>query len=369
MPPRRVLLVAPRNPTWDALRGFLSTSADVYLIADADEARGALEQAALLQPTTAFIATTLFGVSTVPLVASLREQSAGTCVIIVSESVRSSDYRRYLRQGVSGYLALNTITAETIEQCLGLRLAADTVLVSRVTEETVADEQAPLLSVLIAERSDIVRQGLCAILAQDTDFVVTEAKSDFVAAARRLQPDLIIVDPYHGVSYDADLIGALHGASPASRLVSYTDAFEPSRFLEVMQDRVHACSSKISAGDGEALKEMLHLVGRHGWVVVDGVFADHFWRHYPHMISLRAPGVNASRLTERELVIVGLLAEGLSDKDISGRLGVRTSTVEYHVQRAREKLEVSTRAQLIATVVEQGLNRSFSQNYPDPHLV
>lgn len=60
-------------------------------------------------------------------------------------------------------------------------------------------------------------------------------------------------------------------------------------------------------------------------------------------------------LTNRERDVLALLADGLGNKQIAARLGISTSTVKTHLELLFEKLEVSTRAEAVATAVRLGL--------------
>lgn len=63
----------------------------------------------------------------------------------------------------------------------------------------------------------------------------------------------------------------------------------------------------------------------------------------------------APALTNRERDVLALLADGLGNKQIAARLGISTSTVKTHLELLFEKLEVSTRAEAVATAVRLGL--------------
>jgi NarL family two-component system response regulator YdfI len=60
-------------------------------------------------------------------------------------------------------------------------------------------------------------------------------------------------------------------------------------------------------------------------------------------------------LTPREVEILGLLAEGLGNKTIAARLGISEHTVKTHVTSVFAKLEVSTRAEAVASAARMGL--------------
>lgn len=81
-----------------------------------------------------------------------------------------------------------------------------------------------------------------------------------------------------------------------------------------------------------------------------------------HHVSSRANSQQGdpSILTVRELQVVDLIAESLSNKEIAGQLGIEVATVKNHVHNILEKLEVSRRSEVVARLrsVRSGRERS-----------
>jgi pimeloyl-ACP methyl ester carboxylesterase/DNA-binding CsgD family transcriptional regulator len=67
------------------------------------------------------------------------------------------------------------------------------------------------------------------------------------------------------------------------------------------------------------------------------------------------PAIAGPRLTDRELEVAGLVAEGLTNQAIARRLSVAPRTAEAHVENIRRKLQVRSRAQIAAWVTEHRL--------------
>lgn len=63
----------------------------------------------------------------------------------------------------------------------------------------------------------------------------------------------------------------------------------------------------------------------------------------------------APALTQREQQILELLADGLGNKQIAARLGITTNTVKTHLELLFDKLDVSSRAEAVATAARTGL--------------
>lgn len=60
-------------------------------------------------------------------------------------------------------------------------------------------------------------------------------------------------------------------------------------------------------------------------------------------------------LTPRERDVIALLAEGLSNKEIGGRLGISPDTVKFHVGRVIDKLDATGRTDAVAHAVRRGI--------------
>ena len=75
--------------------------------------------------------------------------------------------------------------------------------------------------------------------------------------------------------------------------------------------------------------------------------------------SAQPPAIgDPSRLTARQLQVVVLLADGLQADDIAERLGISTSTVYRHVERAKERAGVRTRSELVSLAIGEGIVRA-----------
>ena len=71
------------------------------------------------------------------------------------------------------------------------------------------------------------------------------------------------------------------------------------------------------------------------------------------MISISPPPDSNGTLSPRLIQIVNLAAEGLTDKEIARKLGVSTSTVDFHWKRLRAMYELGTRTGIVVRVLRQ----------------
>ena len=66
-------------------------------------------------------------------------------------------------------------------------------------------------------------------------------------------------------------------------------------------------------------------------------------------------GLGGAMLTERENQVLRLLAVGMSNREIGGRLVISEATVKFHVRNLRDKLEVRRRTEIVYTATRQGI--------------
>jgi two-component system, NarL family, nitrate/nitrite response regulator NarL len=65
--------------------------------------------------------------------------------------------------------------------------------------------------------------------------------------------------------------------------------------------------------------------------------------------------VSRAPLTDREIEVLSLLADGLRHEEIGKRLGIGSETVRTHLRKASDRLGAATRTQAVATALRQGL--------------
>ena len=217
-----------------------------------------------------------------------------------------------------------------------------------------------MIRVLIADDQAMVRQGFGALLAAQPDLlVVGDAANgaDAVTAARRLDPDVVLMDVrmpvLDGLEATRRLIGARPEGSERPKVLILTTFDLDDYVYEALRagasgfllkdapaaDLVHAV--RVVAG-GEAL--LAPSVTRR----LIAEFAARPSRNRPRPTALSA-------LTPRETEVLRLIARGLSNGEISDSLVVAEQTVKTHVGRILAKLNLRDRAQAVVLAYETGL--------------
>lgn len=200
---------------------------------------------------------------------------------------------------------------------------------------------------LLADPNQVARGGLRALMDQDPRFeVVGEAAHDFVAAIRRVMPDVTVLDPALHGDIDLDLLANLTRDVRPSRICVYTSVFEPETHLAAMQRGIHGYLLKGS--DDEALLDLLASIGRFGTIVISPTAAAYFDQHGAEQPLVTMPERPAwlDQLTPREYETLSLVAADLTDDEIGARLHVSAKTVGGHLRHVMEKIGVQTRVRL-----------------------
>ncbi|MBG0561288.1 response regulator transcription factor [Actinoplanes aureus] len=195
------------------------------------------------------------------------------------------------------------------------------------------------MRVLIVDDSIIAREGLRRLLEAEGHRVVDAVGRPDQAPGRVAteHPDAVIMDirmPPTFTDEGVALALALRRTTPALPVLVLSQYAVPeyaTRLLEGGADGIgYLLKDRIL--EPMQLSHALHRLGAGGTVVDPDVVGE--------LILARRAGDVLSRLSARELEVLRLMAEGLSDKGIAERMWVSTNTVGTHVQHIFQKLEL-----------------------------
>jgi DNA-binding NarL/FixJ family response regulator len=213
------------------------------------------------------------------------------------------------------------------------------------------------IHVLIADDHDLVRAGLKAALRGQPEFsVVGEARSgeEAIREAHQLQPDLVVLDVRMGALDGIEACRQIRAERPETNvlmLTSYSDE--------------RAVMAAILAGAGgfmlkdvqtSELLEAMRIVGKGGKTLDPMSSAAVIDQIRQGRVMSKEDRV-AMQLTERELTILELIAEGLTNREIGDRLYLSEKTVKHHVSDILGKLGVSRRIEAAAFALRRSANK------------
>lgn len=208
------------------------------------------------------------------------------------------------------------------------------------------------LRILVADDFAVIREGLKAIIRTQPDMEVVGEAPDgaaAVSAAARLVPDVVVI---------AVTISELDGAKATARIKQAHPHVHVIAFT-VHQDKAHLRQMLEAGASGYVLKlaapdEIVAAIRR---VAAGGTYVDPGIASRLVTSFVRRPGgpppANAS-LSDREAEVLRLIALGYSNKEISARLDLSVKTVETYKQRLMEKLELSSRVDIVRYALVQG---------------
>jgi DNA-binding NarL/FixJ family response regulator len=216
-----------------------------------------------------------------------------------------------------------------------------------------------MTTVLIADDQALVRVGLRKILESDRETtVVGEAADgeDAVAEARRLQPDVVLMDIRMPVLDGIEATRRIIRAQPGTRVLILT-TFGLDGYV---YDALHAGASGFMLKDAppEEIVAAVRIVASGDALLAPAVtraVIDEFARRQPVAAPVLPPAL--ADLTPREREVLDLLARGLSNPEICEKLVISEATAKTHVARILQKLSLRDRVQAVIYAYETGLLR------------
>jgi len=248
------------------------------------------------------------------------------------------------------------------------------------------------IGIVVADDHEVVRAGFAALLGTQPDFTVLGTAADgaeAVRVCRELRPDVVLMDVRmpgtDGIEATRQLIGepsAPAGAFGDARTGrgspgggSDDAAWTPKVLIlttfdldEYVFDALRAGASGFLLKDAtaERLFDAVRVVAAGEALLAPGVtrrLISEFARLTPQGVAGQAVAGQAAAgrpgalgaLTPRETEVLRLVAEGLSNTEIAGRLVVTEETVKTHVSRILSKLGLRDRTQAVVVAYESGL--------------
>lgn len=203
---------------------------------------------------------------------------------------------------------------------------------------------------LLADDHPIVREGLRAILSTQPDFEIVGEAADgrqLVAQAAALKPDVVLTDLEMPGMDGVEAIRQIRTALPDTQVLVLTAFNTDDRIVNSIQAGAQGYLLK-----GAPRSEIFNAIR----VVSAGGSLLHPLVASRLIESVRRPDIStAETLTEREMEVLRLLAQGKSNKEIAAVLTVTERTAKFHVAAILGKLGATNRTEAVTLAVQRGL--------------
>ena len=204
--------------------------------------------------------------------------------------------------------------------------------------------QATTIRVLIVDDHSIVRQGLATIINRDPEMTVIAQAEDGQQAInlfREYQPDVTLMDLRMPQMAGVEAITAICAEFKSARIVVVTTYDGDEDIYRGLQAGAKGYLLK-DAKPNELLSAIRTIHGGQQYIP-------------PSVGAKLVQRMSNPELSERELEVLRLMAQGMSNLDISSALSIGESTVKSHVNRILSKLGVNDRTQAVIIAVRRGI--------------
>jgi DNA-binding NarL/FixJ family response regulator len=206
------------------------------------------------------------------------------------------------------------------------------------------------IRILLADDHPIVREGLAAVLSTQPEFEIVGQANDGAEAvdlASALKPDIVVLDLAMPQLDGVQALRAMRAENKDIKALVFTASETDDRIIGAVQ--AGAQGYLLKGAPREELFSAIRVIAKGGSLLSPVVAA----RLLERMTGATPP--LAEQLTEREQEVLQLVAQGLQNKEIAAKLGIRERTAKFHVSTILGKLGAANRVEAVRLAVQQGL--------------
>lgn len=208
------------------------------------------------------------------------------------------------------------------------------------------------MRILVADDHSLFRDGIVSLLEAADYEVVGQVGTgqEAIAATQQLRPDLVLLDISMPEMTGLDVLRKLREQIPEIQIVILTVSDDDSDLMEAIQAGANGYLLKSLSAD-----TFLELIGglKRGEAAISG-----------QMTTRLIQGIGAQensepepfeKLTPRELGLLQIVADGLSNKAIALELSISENTVKYHLKNIFQKLQAQNRTEAVTIALRTGI--------------
>lgn len=208
--------------------------------------------------------------------------------------------------------------------------------------------------ILIVDDHGIVREGLRALLESNSGIEVvgdTDNGLDAVRIARKLEPDVVLMDTSMPVMNGIEATRAIVTQNPKTKIIGLSAANDKKQIFEFLKAGAKGYVNKLSFA--AELMQAVEIVGS-GRVYISPEIGQIILDSFTDEPVSEETGIRAI-LSNREITVLQLLAEGFSSKDTADKLNISVKTVGNHKEQLKKKLGLSSVAELTKCAIRENL--------------
>ena len=203
------------------------------------------------------------------------------------------------------------------------------------------------IHILLIEDNRLLREGLSVMLKEQPDLkvVASPGSSDAVKLAAKIRPAVILLDLGLRSQNSLRLLAFLKKSAPDARVIGMDLVPVQEELVQYVEAGV--CGFVLKDATFKDFLRTIRSVARGANVLPPPLTGSLFSQIVEHATRKRKGNPFAAvKMTGREREVIGLIAEGLSNKEIARRLNLATDTVKSHVHNILEKLALHTRLEI-----------------------
>ncbi|MCP8305438.1 MAG: response regulator transcription factor [archaeon] len=209
------------------------------------------------------------------------------------------------------------------------------------------------IKVILLDDKEIPRESLARLLAEQEQIEIVSKCSNVkhaIEEAKRVEPDLVLVNDNLSECDSSEVARKINESNPRVKVALLTDSKDQKDLISAIESG--ATGYILKDTKVEDFIESVDLVGK-GVLVISPEVAEKLSDTLSET-KLDETQVQ-TRLSEREVEIIKLLAKGATNKEIAETLFITENTTKVHVKNILGKLELRNRQQVAAYAVQQGL--------------
>lgn len=211
----------------------------------------------------------------------------------------------------------------------------------------------PRIRIVIADDHAMLREGIRALLAREADLEIVGEAADGAQAQKlveKFKPDILLLDP--ALLRGPQALQTVRAKSPDTEILILTEGPPGDEFLDYIKAGAKGAITKGETG-ADLAKALRAVAGGEIWArrKVMARVLEELSALAPR--SERSQGAPVSRLTQRELKIAELVAQGCNNKEIADTLHLSENTVKNHLTNVFQKVGCRNRSQLTALLLRR----------------